>query len=729
MIILSFSAILTLVPIIVIIILIGAAAGLSRGMDFFSFFGLSSLLGFSQGGAAGKGFKSLGNIKTSASAKALTNTRKAATKGIPKYFSEQKAKKQKLAARMYEMTQRFSNTGEAAKTPSILEKQASKGKTGSTAVAAAPAGLSASGFVLMSIGGATFGLAEKTKKLEEDKRKQFEKQASNKIDALNAEKKRLEEQRKKIETKMSEKKAEKKEQAKSKKTVFHLSGFGYESVKGQNRTVNVSMPLIGLLSKKSKSDLLQEKIEKIESKQNDIDYKINLQRLKEFKKSNPEAYKSIQAYIKNSERTVHDVALGSYFRVGNQTVPQRVWGFITGQHHTMAQNIPNNNISPEQYLKTPRIEEKLAERGVSKESIEYFRTQAHKINLEAIRAELRSASGFNKDTGLQNEPKVMPASALNTISAAKQRNEGYLDIASALLFKNSMKDNNITLSNEDASSLIDAINKKNSAKEAEILSKNNIALNDEIKQKISDAYKESRREAALIVKETNAKATSEFANRVNENIHEHFQEMHTELFKSNLISNLKNDDPSLLAAVSQKINNYSPSAPSDLANAMVMESLKQKIGSKPVTQEAYDYLKQEAIKTDPSLAHSLDGIKISSNGMSLSTVRNALADSNDTVNEKYLRNAVDFATAETTHLMSNKSHLKDIANEYASISESKKKTAFEDTILGRHLQQILEKEKAQRKQESEAEEQREINREKAAEEREKQKKIDENKDK
>ena len=729
MIILSFSAILTLVPIIVIIILIGAAAGLSRGMNFFSFFGLSSLLGFSQGGGAGKGFKSLGNIKTSASAKTLANARKAATKGIPKYFSEQKAKKQKLTTRMFEIAQRLSSTGGAAKTPSVLEKQVPKGKPGGAAVAAAPAGLSASGFVLMSIGGATFGLAEKTKKLEEDKKKQLEKQASNKINTLNAEKKRLEEQRKKIENKISEKKTEKKEQAKSKKTVFHLSGFGYESVKGQKRTVNVSMPIIGLFSKKLQVDTLKEKIEKIERKQNNIDYKIKSQYLKDFKKSNPEAYKSIQTYVKNSERTVHDAALGSYFRVGNQTLPQRVFGFFTGQHHLMAQDITNNKISPEQYLKTPRIEEKLVERGVSKESIGYFRSQAHKINLEAIRNELKAASGFVPGAGVQNSPTVMPASALNTLTAAKQRNEGYLDLTSALLFKNSMKDNNISLSDKDASDLIDAINKKNSAKEAQILSRNNVILNEENRQKIMDSYKESRREAALIVKETNSKTVSEFAARVNENIHEHFQEMHTELFKSNLISNLKNSNPSLLDAVNQKINKYSPYSPSDLANSMTMELLKQKIGSKPVTQEAYDYLKSEAIKTDPNLAHSLDGIKISSNGMSLSTVRNALADSNDTVNEKYLRRAVDFATAETTRLMSNKSNLKNIANEYAAISEAKKKTAFEDTILGKHLQQILEKEKAQRKQESEEEEEREINREKAAEEREKQKKIEENKDK
>ncbi|MCL5106265.1 MAG: hypothetical protein M1331_02645, partial [Candidatus Marsarchaeota archaeon] len=237
------------------------------------------------------------------------------------------------------------------------------------------------------------------------------------------------------------------------------------------------------------------------------------------------------------------------------------------------------------------------------------------------------------------------------------------------------------------------------------------------------------REAALIVKETTEKSTSAFAGRVNENMHEHFQEMHTELFKSNLISRLKNEDPSLLDAVSQKINDYSAGAPSDLANSMVLELLKQKIGNMPVTREAYDYLKAEAVKTDPGLARSLNEIKISDKGMSLSTARNALADSNDTVNEKYLRSAVDFATAETTRLMSSKSQLKNIAKEYAVISEAKKKAAFGDTILGRHLQQILEKEKTQRKQESEAEEQREINREKAAEEREKQKKIDENKDK
>ncbi len=46
---LSFNAIYALIPIIVIIILISAAAGLSRGYDIFRIFGIGSLLGFSVG--------------------------------------------------------------------------------------------------------------------------------------------------------------------------------------------------------------------------------------------------------------------------------------------------------------------------------------------------------------------------------------------------------------------------------------------------------------------------------------------------------------------------------------------------------------------------------------------------------------------------------------------------------------------------------------------------------
>ncbi|MCL5106266.1 MAG: hypothetical protein M1331_02650, partial [Candidatus Marsarchaeota archaeon] len=221
MILLSFSAILTLVPIIVIIILIGAAAGLSRGMNFFSFFGLSSLLGFSQGSrGAGKGFRSLGNIKTGASAGALKEARKRTAKGVPKYFKERKKTKQKLAGRMFEMAQNYSAASNKAsvltKTPLI------KGKTAGAlggAAAAAPAGISASGFVLMSIGGATFGRLEKKERQEN--------QVSSKLSTLTSEKSRLEEERQKIINKISEKKAAKSEKAKSKKTIFHLAGFDY----------------------------------------------------------------------------------------------------------------------------------------------------------------------------------------------------------------------------------------------------------------------------------------------------------------------------------------------------------------------------------------------------------------------------------------------------------------------------------------------------------------------
>ncbi len=51
---LSFNAIYALVPLIVILILIAAAAGLTRGMSVFQFLGFGNLLGYSQGMTSGR---------------------------------------------------------------------------------------------------------------------------------------------------------------------------------------------------------------------------------------------------------------------------------------------------------------------------------------------------------------------------------------------------------------------------------------------------------------------------------------------------------------------------------------------------------------------------------------------------------------------------------------------------------------------------------------------------
>ncbi len=53
-IVLSFNAINTLIPIIVIVILIGAAAGLMRGLDIFNIFGFGALMGLTSGAARGR---------------------------------------------------------------------------------------------------------------------------------------------------------------------------------------------------------------------------------------------------------------------------------------------------------------------------------------------------------------------------------------------------------------------------------------------------------------------------------------------------------------------------------------------------------------------------------------------------------------------------------------------------------------------------------------------------
>ncbi|MCL5434276.1 MAG: J domain-containing protein [Candidatus Marsarchaeota archaeon] len=59
---LSFNAVLVLIPVIIILILIAAAAGLTRGTDIFAVFGVASMLGIAGGmgrGGKGKGLKAV----------------------------------------------------------------------------------------------------------------------------------------------------------------------------------------------------------------------------------------------------------------------------------------------------------------------------------------------------------------------------------------------------------------------------------------------------------------------------------------------------------------------------------------------------------------------------------------------------------------------------------------------------------------------------------------------
>ena len=58
-IILSVGAINALVPVLIIIVFIGAAAGLSRGFSFFNLFGIGTLVGLSPRGKGTLAYKTL----------------------------------------------------------------------------------------------------------------------------------------------------------------------------------------------------------------------------------------------------------------------------------------------------------------------------------------------------------------------------------------------------------------------------------------------------------------------------------------------------------------------------------------------------------------------------------------------------------------------------------------------------------------------------------------------
>ncbi len=89
---LSFNAVLPLIPLIIIIILIAAAAGMTRGFSIFAFFGLDALMGITQGTGGGRAGKGVRSVNYNRSAGLRTN----ATKRVPKGLVAKKLKSKKL---------------------------------------------------------------------------------------------------------------------------------------------------------------------------------------------------------------------------------------------------------------------------------------------------------------------------------------------------------------------------------------------------------------------------------------------------------------------------------------------------------------------------------------------------------------------------------------------------------------------------------------------------------
>ncbi|MGC8687494.1 MAG: hypothetical protein ACP5RM_02220 [Candidatus Micrarchaeia archaeon] len=92
---LSLGAIYTFIPIIIILILIAAAAGLTRGMDVFALFGIGTLMGMASGGSrgAGKGLTSGNKYKATPAKYTSVAAFASAGKGVKAIQKTQKENK------------------------------------------------------------------------------------------------------------------------------------------------------------------------------------------------------------------------------------------------------------------------------------------------------------------------------------------------------------------------------------------------------------------------------------------------------------------------------------------------------------------------------------------------------------------------------------------------------------------------------------------------------------
>jgi hypothetical protein len=96
---LSIGAIYTFIPIIIILILIAAAAGLTRGMDLFALFGIGTLMGLASGGSrgVGKGLTSANKYKATPAKFTSVGVFSLAGKGANTIQTQRKGNKKILA--------------------------------------------------------------------------------------------------------------------------------------------------------------------------------------------------------------------------------------------------------------------------------------------------------------------------------------------------------------------------------------------------------------------------------------------------------------------------------------------------------------------------------------------------------------------------------------------------------------------------------------------------------
>ena len=702
MIILSFNAIYTLIPIIVIIILIAAAAGLSRGTDIFSLFGLGSLLGFTRGigaGGAGKGFR---NVKF----KPSKNTEY-------KFKKFRKKSQEKLNIYNFRQTRQMNRANLAQKIKNIesssanLKNKAANNKLASSGLITPTGGKTGSitpaAGILMAVGSSVLGtgLPKNKKNTKEEKKSFFPDVTPNKEINERIKTQRQEEKYQKVKDKL--------EKLDNKKP----SGIKF------------SAPIVGLFSKEYKRESLQQKLNNIQDKKN----------------------KEYLNYMKNSHPEIYKQGLKQYK--------------VSKPLDNIKQNLQD------QYIKAnrmPFMKQYIADIAMASLQLEkkYPNQKLQKINDKMWKL-------VDKQNTLKNQkpnkffPDVTPNKEINERIKTQRLEEEFQKIIEnrkdaytslvGLIFKTKLKQENpgsSLLSPNDVHTVVKAYNKINESKASEsdkmlnkniiskVLTDNNVKISDEKMQILLGA---SIGEADKILSNENKKKAKsiEHAEKVINNVNEHSQVVYNEFFKHNFMNNIKENinDPELSKIINKDFSSINTQQASfsqqitDLSNKYALNLFKSNVEKTGLTQNAFDTIKKDIEQKIPdpakaeALLESLNAIKIdNSNGLPTTKAESIYNNSIEKINN--ITNTANAEAAGKTDAVFSKLNKKDLFNQYSKAQLNHRNLEFENTILGQKLKQELEKAKAEKAKKSKEEEEREIKREQAAEEREKQKKIEEN---
>ncbi len=334
----------------------------------------------------------------------------------------------------------------------------------------------------------------------------------------------------------------------------------------------------------------------------------------------------------------------------------------------------------------------------------------------------------------------------------ENRKDAYTSLV-GLIFKTKLKQENpgsSLLSPNDVHTVVKAYNKINESKASEsdkmlnkniiskVLTDNNVKISDEKMQILLGA---SIGEADKILSNENKKKAKsiEHAEKVINNVNEHSQVVYNEFFKHNFMNNIKENinDPELSKIINKDFSSINTQQASfsqqitDLSNKYALNLFKSNVEKTGLTQNAFDTIKKDIEQKIPdpakaeALLESLNAIKIdNSNGLPTTKAESIYNNSIEKINN--ITNTANAEAAGKTDAVFSKLNKKDLFNQYSKAQLNHRNLEFENTILGQKLKQELEKAKAEKAKKSKEEEEREIKREQAAEEREKQKKIEEN---